>query len=60
MPKKPSFERVPLDVVRKVLEEQVEKEETTESDRGIRKKEMLDQLQHLLLAASKGNGRGGK
>jgi len=60
MPKKPSFERVPLDVVRKVLEEQVEKEETTESDRGIRKKEMLDQLQQLLLAASKGNGRGGK
>jgi hypothetical protein len=60
MPKKPSFERVPLDVVRKVLEEQVEKEETTESDRGIRKKEMLDQLQQLLLAASNGNGRGGK
>jgi hypothetical protein len=60
MPKKPSFERVPLDVVKKVLEEQVEKEETTESDRGIRKKEKLDQLQQLLLASSKRNGRGGK
>ena len=60
MPKKPSFERVPLDVVKKVLEEQVRQEETTESDRGIKKKEKLDQLQQLLLAESKRNGRGGK
>ncbi len=60
MPKKPSFERVPLDVVKKVLEEQVQQEETTELDRGIEKKEKLDQLQQLLLAESKRNGRGGK
>jgi hypothetical protein len=60
MPKKPSFERVPLDVVKKVLEEQVKQEETTESDRGIKKKEKLDQLQQLLLAASRANGKGGK
>ncbi len=60
MPKKPSFERVPLDVVKKVLEEQVEQEETPESDRGIKRKEKLDQLQQLLLAASTRNGRGGK
>ena len=60
MPKKPSFERVPLDVVKKVLEEQVRQGETTESDRGIKKKEKLDQLQQLLLAASRANGNGGK
>lgn len=60
MPKKPSFERVPLNVVKKVLEEQVKQEETTESDRGIKKKEKLDQLQQLLLAENKRNGRGGK
>jgi len=60
MPKKPSFERVPLDVVKKILEEQVKQKETTESDGGIKKKENLDQLQQLLLAASKRNGRGGK
>jgi len=60
MPKKPSFERVPLDVVKKVLEEQVEQEETPESDRGIKRKEKLDQLRQLLLAASTRNGRGGK
>jgi hypothetical protein len=60
MPKKPSFERVPLNVVKKVLEEQLKHEETTESDRGIKKKEKLDQLQQLLLAESKRNGRGGK
>jgi hypothetical protein len=60
MPKKPSFERVPLDVVKKVLEEQVQQEQTTELDRGIKKKEKLDQLQQLLLEESKRNGRGGK
>jgi hypothetical protein len=60
MPKKPSFERVPLNVVKKVLEEQLKHEETTESDRGIKKKEKLDQLQQLLLAESKRNGSGGK
>ena len=57
MPKKPSFERVPLDVVKKVLEEQVQQEQTTELDRGIKKKEKLDQLQQLLLAESKLLGR---
>jgi hypothetical protein len=60
MPKKQSFERVPLNVVKKVLEEQVKQAETTESDRGIKKKEKLDQLQQLLLAESKCNGTGGK
>jgi hypothetical protein len=60
MPKKPSFERVPLNVVKKVLEEQVKQEEMTGSDRGIKKKEKLDQLQQLLLAESKRNGQGGK
>jgi hypothetical protein len=60
MRKKPSFERVPLNAVKKVLEEQVKQEETTESDRGIKKKEKLDRLQQLLLAESKRNGRGGK
>ena len=60
MPQKLSFERVPLNVVKKVLEEQLKQEETTESDRGIKKKEKLDQLQQLLLAESKRNGRGGK
>jgi len=60
MTKKPSFEQVPLEVVKKVLEEQVKQEEMTESDRGIKKKEKLDRLQQLLLVASKRNGRGGK
>jgi hypothetical protein len=60
MPKKMQFEQVPLEVVQKVLQEQVKQEETTESDRGIKKKEKLDQLQQLLLAESKRNGRGGK
>ncbi len=60
MTKKPSFEQVPLEVVKKVLEEQVKLEEMTESDRGIKKKEKLDRLQQLLLVASKRNGRGGK
>jgi hypothetical protein len=60
MPKKPSFERVPLNVVKKVLEEQVKQGEMTGSDRGIKKKEKLDQLQQLLLAESKRNGQGGK
>ena len=60
MPKKPSFERVPLEVVKKVLEEQVQQEETAESDGEIKKREKLGQLQQLLLAASKRNGRGGK
>ena len=60
MPKKLSFERVPLDAVKKFLEEQIKQEETTESDRGIKKKETLDQLQQLLLTASRANGKGGK
>jgi len=60
MTKKPSFEQVPLEVVKRVLEEQVKQEEMTESDRRIKKKEQLDRLQQLLLVASKRNGRGGK
>ena len=60
MPQKIKFEQVPLEVVKKILEGQVKQEETTESDRGIKKKEKLDQLQQLLLAGSKRNGRGGK
>lgn len=59
MPKKMKFEQVPLEVVKKVLQEQVEREQPTESDRG-KKKEALDRLQQLLLAESKRNRRGGK
>jgi hypothetical protein len=51
---KTNFEQVPLEVVRKVVEGQVKQEETSEAGRGA-KKEELDQLQQLLLAASTPN-----
>jgi hypothetical protein len=60
MSKKIKFEQVPLEVVKKVLKEQIKQEETTIWDRGIKKQEKLNQLQQLLLAASKRNGKGGK
>jgi hypothetical protein len=48
MHKKTNFEQVPLEVVRKVVEEQVRQEETSELGQGIKKKE-LEQLEQLLL-----------
>jgi hypothetical protein len=54
MRKKTNFEQVPLEVVKRVVEEQVKQEETSEADRGV-KKEELDHLQQLLLAASTPN-----
>jgi hypothetical protein len=56
MPKKTNFEQVPLEVVKKVVEEQAEREETTESDR-VTKKEELEQI---LLAIGRSNGKGKK
>jgi DNA recombination-dependent growth factor C len=49
MRKKPNFEQVPLEVVKKIVEEQVNQEET-ESGRETKKKE-LEQLEQLLLLA---------
>ena len=57
MRKKTSFEQVPLEVVKRVVEEQVKQEETSEAGQGV-KKEELDQLQQLLLAASTPNRNG--
>jgi len=57
MRKKTNFEQVPLEVVKKVVEEQVKQEETSEVDRG-GKKEELDHLQQRLLAASTSNRTG--
>jgi hypothetical protein len=51
MRKKTNFEQVPLEVVKKVVEEQIKREETGEPGRAV-KKEELDQFQQLLLAAS--------
>ena len=45
---KTNFEQVPLEVVRKVVEEQVRQEEKSELDQEIKKKE-LEQLEQLLL-----------
>ena len=59
MPNKTNFEQVPLEVVRKVVEEQVQQEQMTESEREIKKKE-LEQLEQLLVAGSRINGKGGK
>ena len=52
MRKKTNFEQVSLEVVKRVLEEQVKQEETSETGQGV-KIEELDQFQQLLLAASK-------
>jgi membrane-associated HD superfamily phosphohydrolase len=59
MPKKRKFEQVSLEVVKKVVEEQIQQEQMTESDREIKKKE-LEQLEQLLVAGSRINGNGGK
>jgi hypothetical protein len=56
MHKKTIFEQVPLEVVEKAVEEQAKREETTESDRGTKKKE----LEQILLAISRANGKGRK
>jgi DNA recombination-dependent growth factor C len=53
--RKTSFQQVPLKVVRKVVQEQVKRQET-ESGREIKKKE-LARLEELLLA---GSGKSGK
>jgi len=57
MRKKTNFEQVPLEVVKRVVEKQVKQEETGEAGRGV-KKEELDHLQQLLLAASTPNRTG--
>lgn len=56
--KKTKFEQVPLEVVKKVFEEQAKQEKASEAGRAV-KKEELDQFQQPLLAAStpKRNGR---
>jgi len=51
MSKKTNFEQVPLEVVKRVLAEQVKQEETSETKQEV-KKEELDQFQQLLLAAN--------
>jgi hypothetical protein len=57
MRKKTNFEQVPLEVVKRVVEEQVKQEETSEAGQGV-KKEELDQPQQLLFAASTPNRNG--
>ena len=57
MPRKTNFEQVPLEVVKKILEEQVRREEMSASGGGIKKRE-LGELQQLLLATSRANGKG--
>jgi hypothetical protein len=57
MRRKTNFEQVPLEIVQKVVEEQVKQEETSETGQAV-KKEELDQLARLLLAASRPKGRG--
>ena len=54
---KTNFEQVPLEVVKKVVEEQVKQKETSEAGRGV-KKEALDQFQQLLLTANTPNRNG--
>jgi hypothetical protein len=58
MPKKRKFEQISLEVVKKVVEEQIQQEQMTESDREIKKKE-LEQLEQLV-AESRINRNGGK
>ena len=59
MPKKRKFEQISLEVVKKVVEEQIQQEQMTESDREIKKKE-LEQLEQLVVAGSRINRNGGK
>lgn len=57
MPKmKTNFEQVPLEVVKKTVEEEAKREETTESDRETKKRE----LEQLLLATSNAKAKGEK
>jgi hypothetical protein len=56
MVKKTRFEQVSLEVVKKVVEEQAKREETTESGRGTKKEE----LEQVLLAIGRANGKGRK
>jgi hypothetical protein len=53
---KTHFEQVPLEVVRKIVEEEVQEEKTTGQARGTKKKK----LQEDLLGASAVNGRNEK
>jgi Mg-chelatase subunit ChlI len=57
MRKKTNFEQVPVEVVKKIVEEQVKQEKTSETRQGV-KKEELDQFQQLLLAANTSNRNG--
>jgi hypothetical protein len=59
MPKKIMFEQVSLQVVKKVLEEQIKREELTESDPGI-KRAKLKRLEQLLSVDDAPNGNGRK
>jgi len=56
MAKKTRFEQVPLEVVKKVVEEQAKREQTTESGRGTKKEE----LEQVLLAIGRANQKGRK
>jgi hypothetical protein len=56
MPKKTNFEQVSLEVARKAVEEQAQREETTESDRGTSKEEP----EQIPLAISRANAKGRK
>jgi DNA-directed RNA polymerase subunit F len=55
MRKKSNFEQVPVEVVKRIVEEQVKQEKTSEAGRAV---EELDQFQQLLLAASTPNRNG--
>ena len=56
MHRKTNFEQVSLELVKKVVEEQAKREEPTKSGRGTHKEE----LEQLLLAMSRANGKGRK
>jgi hypothetical protein len=56
MAQKTRFEQVPLEVVKKVVEEQAKREETTESGRGTKKEE----LEEILVGDRQANGKGRK
>jgi hypothetical protein len=57
MSKKTNFEQVPLEVVWKIVEQQLKQEETTGSSEGIKKKE-LKELKQLLLTNGGANEKG--
>lgn len=56
MAEKPVFEQVPLKVVKEVLEQQIKQNEINKSGGQILKQE-LEQLETLLLAGTRPNGR---